>query len=404
MGHFDLSHVHHYVPEWYQKRFLVPGSGQLYRLDLKPPRIDAPNGKSYYPKGCLRRPPSRCFCTEDLYMVRFGRTETDAIERHFFGAVDNKGAWAMNVFASVEGFTPDISEAFRPFLTYMGAQRFRTPRGLDWLSQTSKRDRQSVLLLLTRLFQAHETMWTEGIWEIVSADASATKFIVSDSPVTFYNPALPRALNRYPGSEELDKVGTRTIFPLSHGRCLIISHAQYVRAPHTNPLVVRTNARSFQLAMFKFTDIQIGRILSENEVKRINHIIKQAATKYIAAGCEEWLYPEAGNPTFAWANLDRDWFLMPNPWRVPFTSKIVWGNNDGSAWSLDAYGRDPRNPKYDDRKQHDREWVSTQLAKQEWAKKRGTAPRSRTLQIRDEIHDKLIDDYLATLKKPERSV
>jgi hypothetical protein len=81
--------------------------------------------------------------------------------------------------------------------------------------------------------------------------------------------------------------------------------------------------------MFKFTDIQIGRTLSENEVKRINHIMKQAATKYIAAVREDWLYPVAGNPTFAWANLDKDWFLMPNPWRVPFTSKIMWGNNDG---------------------------------------------------------------------------
>jgi hypothetical protein len=387
MGHSDLSHVHHYVPEWYQKRFLAPGNVQLYRLDLKPQRIDAPNGKSYYPKACLLRPPSRCFCSEDLYMVRFGRRETDAIERHFFGAVDSKGVWAMSVFASLDSVTPDISEAYRPFLAYMGAQRFRTPRGLDWLSQTSKRDRQSVLLLLTRLFQAHGTMWAEGIWEIVSADASATKFIVSDSPVTFYNPALPSTLNRYPGSEELDKVGTRTIFPLSLSRCLIISHTQYVRAPHTKPLAVRTNARSFQPAIIKLTDIQIGRTLSENEVKRINHIMKQAATKYIAAGCQDWLYPEIGNPKFAWANLDQDWFLMPNPWLVRFRRKVMWGNNDGSASSLDAYGRNPRNPDYDDRKQHEREWVSAQVAKREWAKKRGTAPRSRTLDFHNEIHD-----------------
>jgi hypothetical protein len=85
MGQIDLSHIHHYVPEWYQKRFLAPGDSQLYRLDLKPQRIDLPNGKSYHPKACLRRPPSRCFWTEDLYLLRFGRTETDAIERHFFG-------------------------------------------------------------------------------------------------------------------------------------------------------------------------------------------------------------------------------------------------------------------------------------------------------------------------------
>jgi hypothetical protein len=402
MAQGGLSHLHHYVPEWYQKRFFAPGDSQLYRLDIRPERVQAPNGKSYFPTACSRRPPSRCFCTEDLYMLRFGRTETDTLERNFFGSVDRDGAWAMEVFAGLESFTPDISEAFQPLLAYMGAQRFRTPRGLDWLSQTSERDRQSVLLLLTRLFQAHGTMWTEGVWEIVSADNSATKFIISDSPITFYNPALPRSLNHYPGSEELDKVGTRTIFPLSLSRCLVITHAQFVRAPKTTPLAVRTNARSFQQAMFKFTDIQIGRTLSENEVRRINHILKQAATKYIAAGRKEWLFPEAVNAEFAWANLDRDWFLMPNPWRVPFTSKVQWGNMDGSSWSLDAYGRDPLNPKYDDRKQHDREWVSAQLAKREWAKKRGTAPRSRTMVFHDGIADKMIDDYLATLQKPKR--
>jgi hypothetical protein len=34
-------------------------------------------------------------------------------------------------------------------------------------------------------------------------------------------------------------------------------------------LAVRTNARSFELAMFKFTDIQIARQLSDDEVKRL---------------------------------------------------------------------------------------------------------------------------------------
>jgi len=284
----------------------------------------------------------------------------------------------------------------------MGAQRFRTPRGLDWLRKSSKQDPQSVLLLLTQMFKAHSTMWTEGAWEVVCADDTETKFIVSDSPVTFYNQVLPPSLSRYPGTEELDKVATRTIFPLSLKRCLIVTHAQYVRAPKAKPLTVRTNARSFELAMFKFTDIQIARQLSDDEVKRINFILKRAATKYIAAGREEWLHPEVGNPGFGWANVDNDWFLMPNPWRVGFMSEIRWGDKNGRSWSLDAYGRNPYNPKYRDRLQHDREWVSAQQAKWEWAKKRGTSPRSRTMEPRDEIHDKIIDDYLATLPKGKR--
>jgi hypothetical protein len=70
-------------------------------------------------------------------------------------------------------------------------------------------------------------------------------------------------------------------------------------------------------------------------------------------------------------------------------SEIRWGNEDGSSRSLDAYGRNPYDPNYDDRRQHDREWVSAQQTKREWAKKHGTAPRSRTMEFRDEIHDKI---------------
>jgi hypothetical protein len=140
MTQSTLSHIHHYVPEWYQKRFLAPGKRELYRLDLNPQRVQTSNGKSYCPRACLRRPPSRCFCTNDLYMLRFGRMETDTIERKFFGSVDREGERAVGVFAGLTAFTPEISKAFKPFLYYMGAQRFCTPRGLDWLRKSSKQD------------------------------------------------------------------------------------------------------------------------------------------------------------------------------------------------------------------------------------------------------------------------
>lgn len=395
MANDGLSHIHHYVPEWYQKRFLEPGESQFYRLDLAPTRQWAGEGKTYVAKACLRRPPSRCFCTNDLYMLRFGQQETDIFEKRFFGEVDRRGKPAVESFANLDGYTRGFPDMFRPLLGYMGAQRFRTPRGLDWLRKISQSQGQAVLAFMARMFQAHGTMWMEGVWEIVRADAAQVKFIVTDSPVTFYNASIPPSRAKYPGTEELDRIGTRTLFPLGRDRCLILTHLQFVRNPTVKAVTVRTNARSFQFATNKFTDIQFGRLVSDEEVRKINFILKRAATKYIAAGREEWLYPEAKNHSLGWANADNDWFLMPNPWRVPFGGETIWGYQDGSSWSVDAYGRNRYDPNYDDQRQRDREWISAQLAKYEWVKRRGYAPRSKTLDFGDEIHDKMIDDVIA---------
>jgi Protein of unknown function (DUF4238) len=392
----QISHDHHYVPEWYQKRFLVDGATGLHRLALKPARLQTSTGHIYYEKNYLRRPPSRLFCTKDLYMLRFGHHETDGVEKGFFGMVDRLGCQGVEFFAKFNGPAKGIQEAYHDILRYMGAQRFRTPRGLDWLKGQSKRAHQTVLFLLTQIFRAHETMWMEGIWEIVRADDSPTKFIVSDSPVTFYNNHMPPGLTPYPGTEEWDKAATRTIFPLGLDRCLIITHVQFVRNPHIKANIPRSNARSFSPAVAYFNSIQSGRQLEEIEVKKINFILKRAATNYIAAGKKEWLYPEEGNRTFGWAKMDDDWFLLPDPWRVGFHSKVLWGMNDGSAWSLDAYGRNPRHPDYDDRKQHEREWISQQRMKQEWALKRKGKARGRTSEFGDHVSDKMNDDFLAS--------
>jgi len=351
---------------------------------------------SYYEKDYLRRSPSRLFCIEDLYLLRFGPQETDALEKWFFGPVDRFGCKAVEFFANFNGPAKGIQEASRNLLRYMGAQRFRTPRGLDWLGGQSKRERRAVLFLLTHLFRAHETMWTEGIWEIVCADNCLTKFIVSDSPVTFYNTHMPPGLTPYPGTEEWDKAATRTVFPLGLDRCLIITHVQFVRNPHIKADVARSNARSFAPALANFNQIQFGRQLEDIEVKKVNFILKRAATRYIAAGKKEWLYPEQGNRTFGWAKLDDDWFLLPDPWRVGFRSKILWGTQDGRSWSMDAYGRDPLHPDYDDREQHDREWISQQNMKYEWALKRRGKARGRTGEFKDGVADKLIDKFLAS--------
>jgi hypothetical protein len=87
----EISHEHHYVPRWYQKRFLAPGEQKLWHLDLKPERVVVDRSRSYTKRALRRMYPAECFWLEDLYILRFGNTVTDVIEKVFFGKVDGAG-------------------------------------------------------------------------------------------------------------------------------------------------------------------------------------------------------------------------------------------------------------------------------------------------------------------------
>jgi len=89
-------------------------------------------------------------------------------------------------------------------------------------------------------------------------------------------------------------------------------------------------------------DIQYGRELEEDEVLRINYILKKRATRYVAAVDREWLYPERHVSTTEWRALDDDWFLLPHLWKVGFTTGIFAGGAKGGAtFAADEYGRHP---------------------------------------------------------------
>ena len=122
--------------------------------------------------------------------------------------------------------------------------------------------------------------------------------------------------------------------------------------------------------MINLADIQTGRQLEEDEVLRINFILKRRATRYIAAAREEWLYPEERLASTMWSNLDHDWFLFPNVIKVGFKGRMVIGFKDGGGYAQDEYGRRPSHSMYEDEKQHDREWTSYPNARGAWAHKR----------------------------------
>jgi hypothetical protein len=391
------ARVHHYVPQWYQRRFLKNGQFKFYYLDLHPETI-INNQVRYERRALLRWGPARCFCRNDLYTFRLGNLTTDEIERRFFGTIDSRGRRAVEIFGDYNGFSKAVHEVFQVLPQYMDAQRFRTPRGLAQLKLLTKATTHSLTLVaMQRVFQLHTTMWMEGVWEIVRARKSPTKFIVTDEPVTFFNRGIFPGECVYPGDIELDQVGTRTLFPLSLDSCLIITHTQLVRNPWLKPNTKRVNARAYQQALKYTLDTQFGRELEEDEVRRVNLILKKRATRYIAAAEEEWLYPEERASTTQWSKLDNDWFLLPHLYKVRFSSGIVMGWKDGSSWASDEYGRTPNHPQYQDERLHQQEWETHIRAQEEWAKKRAGRSLAHVDKFdrEDEVGDRLMQDYLA---------
>ena len=341
--------------------------------------------------------PARCFCAKDLYSLRFGGDTTDVLEKRLFGVVDKKGAVAAEFFRHYNDLKDGTHEAYQDLLVYIGAQRFRTPQGLDWLAKhMGIRDKNMALIAMQQLFQQYGTMWMEGVWEIVHARQSATKFIVSDVPVTFFNRNIIPGGYAYPGVVDFPMIGTRTIFPLSSDSCLIVTHLQLTRNPWNNPTEKRVNARAFQRTMANLTDIQFGRELEENEVLRINLILKRWARKYIAAPDRESLYPERRVGNMHWTKLDHDWFLFPNLWKVGFTTGIMVGYQGGGAWGMDEYGRNPWHPDYQNEDRRDFERRRRDEGKKEWAKRRFGKSLGRVInQMReDAVSDLMMKRFL----------
>jgi hypothetical protein len=258
----------------------------------------------------------------------------------------------------------------------MDAQEFRTPKGLDLIKKRiGSTDHNATLFEMQSKFE-FSTMWMEGVWEDRLGRGSARRSL--SSPTTqspFYCKTVFPGEWIYPNEMSPKQIGTRTIFPLGLDSCIIITHVQLVRNPWSTPTEMRTNARPYQAAMKHLGDIQFGRELEEDEVLRINYILKRRAVRHIAAAEEEWLYPESRVSTTEWVNLDEDWFLFPHLWKVPFHTEIVVGYHDGTAAAWDEYGRRPWQRGFRDETQHDREWDTCELAKRVWAKKRAEKSR-----------------------------
>jgi hypothetical protein len=368
-----------YVPQWYQRRFLpVIGEQKFRYLDLRPETFLDERGVKRQKKSLQRWGTKSCFKQSDLYTTRFGAWESTEIEQFFFGRVDREGRAAVEYFANFKHPSAD-GAAFQALLNYMSVQKLRTPKGLAHLADLTKLNSNNVVLLAMQKFQSlHCAIWTEAVWSIVEVpDAVATRFIVSDHPVTVYNHDC------FPGSAKCRDFRdpeiwiTHTIFPLSPSKALILTNLSWLRDPYGNATRLRPNPNPIRTAMFKFTEIQIGRELSDVEVNQINFIIKKRAYRYIAAIEEKWLYPERHIPSDHWRKLDERYLLMPDPRSASFGGEILIGYEGGGADAFDEYGRRPWDKAYQDKSRHNREWRSFLAFQGEYARLFGPKRRGR---------------------------
>ena len=218
----------------------------------------------------------------------------------------------------------------------MGAQRFRTPRGLDEIkkisswedltpfaevyvstrrfrlppefyrmrkmrSQLAPDGPNQILSVLMGVFQAYSTMWMEGVWEIVRARQSKTKFIVSDNPVTFYCRSMFPSDWLYPNDCNLKQSVRAPCFRLVSIRA---SSSRICSSPEpkATPTGLRENARYYDQTVKHLGEIQFGRELNQSDVVRINYILKKRATRYIAAAEKEWCIPSGMCPRLTGGN------------------------------------------------------------------------------------------------------
>ena len=369
----------HYVPQWFQKRFLPPGQQKFFYLDMRPEAVARGNRLDVRRRDLLRWGPKRCFMQQDLYTTMFGSLPNTEIEQHFFGDIDSGGNKGVEYFSTFEH--PDADgDAFNNIIRLMSIQKLRTPKGLEVLRQVVGADRNNTLIALQQLQNMYCATWSECNWQIVTAARSPTKFILSDHPVTVYNRRAPPGTSHCKGAFDPDirLIGTHTIFPLDLERALILTNLSWLRNPFGDPLAVRPNPKLFRPTVFSFLEIQTGRELSEIEIQEINFIIKRRAHRYVSAAEKEWLYPERVLRNIGWYTLGGGDLFMPDPRSASFTTGIMVGYDNDIAEAYDPYGRMPGQPGYDDKVQSAKENQTFQAAQGVFAKKHGPRRRGRT--------------------------
>lgn len=405
----------HYVPIWYQKRF-VPNPAiqhKLFYLDLVPRNFIDSQRRIHVADPLRELGYKKCFSEEDLYTTSINGIDHREIEKMFFGSIDTEGREAVE-WCSVFSHPWDGSNHVENLLMYMTTQKLRTPKGLKWIKNELTKakqlsDKNSILRLMTSLRRVYGAIWMESIWQIADASKSDTKFIVSDHPVTVYNRRCgPRSeWCREANDPDIRFHATHTFFPLSLDKILIFTNLSWVRNPYQKEIELRPNPIFFRDSVMNFTEIQTLRFLSEEEVRQINFILKSRAYRHIAAAKKEWLYPEEFISKSDWANFGHGYLFMPDPRSCNYGGQMVFGFKNGKSDAFDEYGRKPWQKDYrgSERSSPDHDWFTHLKFQGEFARLFGPYRRGRAFSIGKFDSEKDSDDfhnYHLSLEKKKR--
>jgi len=339
----------HYVPVWLSEGVWDYRSiAALLFGTLVPMSLSAPASGSSGSRRMERGSPKKFFWSRDLYTTLFFGAPNDEIERFLFRS-DRQRRGSCRASGGRRRSASDPRVIFKTSSRISTRKRYARPRGWigsepDTESSTGRTHGRDAALR-----QMHCTMWLEAVREVVSADDSDVKFIVSDHPVTIYNPRCPPdAMQcRYPDEPpiELNRL-SKTIFALSANHCLIFTNLEYAKDPAGVDLLrPRQNPRHFGTTLAR-TDAWIRtRKLSRAGVIAINHILKSRARRYIAAAEEEWLYPErAAAPT--WSDIGKDSCTAAGKTSCGTSAaRSSSGTPTGRSSYQDAFGSDVPRPR-----------------------------------------------------------
>lgn len=218
----------------------------------------------------------------------------DKVEKILFNSIDARGAKAVRAFEGED--VSQMNDSFVGVFEYLDAQKLRTPKGLDWIkSRYSSLCQLQLMQEMQVLRLMHCAMWAEGVREIVSAEKSDIKFIVSDHPVTIYNPAASPASPdcAYPDDPPIEWLGSQTVFVIDANTCPILTHLEHAQAPKVGNLTEPGTQARYRADSMVRTDAFIRtRRLSREGVVTINYLLKSRARRYLATSNKAWLYPE----------------------------------------------------------------------------------------------------------------
>ncbi len=142
------------------------------------------------------------------------------------------------------------------------------------------KDRDVLLNYMTYYRQLFGAIWTESIWSIADASSSETSLLFQTILLLFTTVAVVPALSGAAATTiQMSSLTQHTRFSLcSLTKVLILTNLSWIRNPYQKYLFIsRPNPNLHRGAMFYVLGVQVGRMLTEQEVREINFIIKSRA-------------------------------------------------------------------------------------------------------------------------------